>query len=209
MPTLRALRESGAHTLELAVTQHGGPGAVAASLGLRPRCGNHATWEALLADMQQVMAVAGTPAGIMPSRRAFIAAGRGDLYRCEWRNAKHARRCCALYAELRCCVCAARLSSTAAWRRLRAAQAWCTARRAPSHSHADMRMLRRHKADTLLRVCFCCIGPAWSALPGPLHGIAGGRARAAERASRRVRVRTGHGAQLQAAAGGWCVDMKA
>ena len=81
MPTLRALRDSGAHALAAAVSRHGGPAAVAARLALRPRRGNHDTWDALWADLQPFMAAAGTPNGIMPSRRAFTAAGRGDLYR--------------------------------------------------------------------------------------------------------------------------------
>jgi hypothetical protein len=80
MPTLRALRDSGAHLLELAVSKHGGPGAVACSLALRPRRGNHVSWEAVWSAVQHVIAAAGTPRGIMPSRRAFIAAGCGDVY---------------------------------------------------------------------------------------------------------------------------------
>jgi hypothetical protein len=149
MPTLRALRESGAHTLELAVTQHGGPGAVAAALGLRPRCGNHATWEALLADMQQVMAVAGTPAGIMPSRRAFIAAGRGDLYRCGWRNAKHVRAPCCVLS----CVALLRVRSAL----VKHGGVAAVARRAglvyrKARTPADMRVLRRH---ALTHFCAC------------------------------------------------------
>jgi hypothetical protein len=82
MPTLRMLRDSGAHLLELAVSRHGGPDAVAAALALRPRHGNYDTWESLWVAIQQVIASAGVAQGIMPARRAFLAAGRGDVYRC-------------------------------------------------------------------------------------------------------------------------------
>lgn len=81
MPTRRALRDSGARLLELAILQRGGPDAVASELGFRARRGNHVSWENLLRDLQQVIHESATPAGIMPSRRAFVAAGRLDVYR--------------------------------------------------------------------------------------------------------------------------------
>ena len=96
MPTLRALRDSGAAALASAIMRHGGPGAVAAALSLRHQRGNFDTWDALWADLQRFMAAKGTPAGIMPSRRAFLAAGRGDLYR----RARHAHVVTCLHGRL-------------------------------------------------------------------------------------------------------------
>ena len=81
MPTRRALRDSGARLLELAIARRGGPDAVALELGFRARRGNHNEWEDLLQDLQQVITSSATPPGIMPSRRAFVACGRLDVYR--------------------------------------------------------------------------------------------------------------------------------
>ena len=88
MPTRRALRDSGARLLELAIVQRGGPDAVALELGFRARRGNHTTWEDLYQDLQQVIRDSATPPGIMPSRRAFVASGRLDVYRCAFRYNK-------------------------------------------------------------------------------------------------------------------------
>ena len=81
MPTRRALRDSGARLLELAIARRGGPDAVALELGFRARRGNHNEWEDLLQDLQQVITSSSTPPGIMPSRRAFVACSRLDVYR--------------------------------------------------------------------------------------------------------------------------------
>ena len=81
MPTRRALRDSGARMLELAIARRGGPDAVASELGFRARRGNHNSWEDLLRDLQLIIRESATPPGIMPSRRAFVAAGRLDVYR--------------------------------------------------------------------------------------------------------------------------------
>ena len=55
MPTRRALRDSGARLLELAIARRGGPDAVALELGFRARRGNHVNWDDLLRDVQQVV----------------------------------------------------------------------------------------------------------------------------------------------------------
>lgn len=102
MPTLRALRDSGAHALELAVRRHGGPDKVAEALGLRPVRGNYVTWEALWADVKQLIADAGLPPGIMPARRVFVAARRIDLYRCA--SASRAGAACAFTHQTRACT---------------------------------------------------------------------------------------------------------
>lgn len=81
MPTRRALRDSGARLLELAIVRRGGPDAVASELGFRARRGNHVRWEDLLRDLQHVVTASATPPGVMPSRRAFVACGRLDVYR--------------------------------------------------------------------------------------------------------------------------------
>ena len=105
MPTRRALRDSGARLLELAIVQHGGPDAVAQELGFRARRGNHISWEDLLRDLQLVIREAGTPPGIMPSRRAVVTAGRLDVYRCAflfvslWRVALTRFAVCSAFAK--------------------------------------------------------------------------------------------------------------
>jgi protein-tyrosine-phosphatase len=83
MPSLAQLRASGAHSLEAAITRHGGPRAVAAACGLQPRTVEYTslTWEAIAAEVAAVAASAGTPAGLMPPRSHFAAAGRLGLYR--------------------------------------------------------------------------------------------------------------------------------
>ena len=82
MPTLSALRRSGFYSLEKAVVQHGGLHAVAAALGLRCARGNYESWDAVAAGLKAVALHTGVPAGVMPARKAFLTAGRGDLYSC-------------------------------------------------------------------------------------------------------------------------------
>ena len=83
MPSLAKLRASGAHSLEAAISRHGGPRTVAAACGLQPRTAVHTslTWEAIGVEVAAVAAAAGTPAGLMPPRSHFAAAGRLGLYR--------------------------------------------------------------------------------------------------------------------------------
>jgi hypothetical protein len=56
---------------------------VAAACGLQPRTVEYTslTWEAIAAEVAAVAASAGTPAGLMPPRSHFAAAGRLGLYR--------------------------------------------------------------------------------------------------------------------------------
>ena len=83
MPSLAQLRASGAHSLEAAIARHGGPRAVAAACGLQPRTVVYTSlsWEAIAAEVAAVAEAAGTPAGLMPPRSHFAAAGRLGLYR--------------------------------------------------------------------------------------------------------------------------------